>query len=249
MNKPFVLYGVGTMTMVDNDNRIIKVGTLQDMAFEFSSSEEKIYGGDSMLPIFAFTKEKTATVNCTNAEFSLDWLKVSQGANLAQGGSLVGEETVTVAVGAASLGKTGIDVTSVMAYVVDDDTVLTRVAATPTATQFTVDANGELDFNVALNGKKVFVSYVYTAQNTAQVATITNASTPGFVSIRHVSKPVALKDGTTRRIHTVIYKAKADGKFQLDYKRNTAYSPKLAFEILDPQREDGTIISFTDEIL
>ena len=90
---------------------------------------------------------------------------------------------------------------------------------------------------------------MYTSTD-ARTATVTTASVPQYVELRHVSHPVEMGDGTQVRIHTVIYKARATGKLDIDHKRQAAHAPQLEFSVVyDTTRTDGAIMQMAQEII
>ena len=247
-SKPIVLAGVGT-AFLNVAGKRIKLGTLQDMTVTFSGSLEKVYGGDGLIPIYIFDKEQSVKVDFTDAEFNLDWLAFVKGATMATGGQLIYDEEVTVATAAGQLTKTSLIIPSSV-IAVDKATGIAYtnigITGTPTATQFTATAAGVLAFNAAANTKVMQMNYLYT-DTTSNMASITSASLPGYVEIRHTSKPVDMGDGYTNILHTVIYRAKSEGSLSIDHKRQSAATPKISFEVFDAGRSDGAIMTMTEQ--
>ena len=61
---------------------------------------------------------------------------------------------------------------------------------------------------------------------------------------QHKSKPMKQKNGRIIRLYTTIYKARCDGSLTIDFKHKNAFAPELAFDIVDPEREDNKYIVF-----
>ena len=59
--------------------------------------------------------------------------------------------------------------------------------------------------------------------------------------------PMKQDDGSKVIFHTVIYKARSTGKLTVDFKRQAAATPELEFDVIDPHRKDGAIITVTRE--
>ena len=262
--KPIVLNGVGSLVLKqvsDGKVEVIKCGTLQDLKLSFSASDDKVYGGDSPTPIYILSKDQSLTISATEATFSLEYLAVTNGAKMSNGGSLFFDVPATLIASGNTFTVPGnlttIDPTSVIATVSDDADGVVNVKAlsyttkaTPSTGQFNITTAGVMTFaggDVA--GKYISLSGVYTDEDSRK-ATITTASVPQFVEIRHVSNPVDMGDGKKVVIHTRIFRARATGKFEIDHKRQEAYAPNMEFEALyDTQRKDGRIAEISQKVL
>lgn len=239
--KSFFLNGVGNGYLLGNDGSLLPLMEMQDMTIEISSTMEQIYGGDGLFALSSFVKEKSTSFTFTNATFSLDMLKVGQGATISQGGEVFGNDTIVVTKGTGSLSVTAnIDVASVVA--VCDGVPLSRVVSNPSQGEFSVTTGGVLTFADKEEGKVVDVRYIY-FDNNAETADILTTSVPGFVELHHKSSPLEQPDGTVIEVHTRIFKARSDGKIQIDFKRGTAFAPKMTFQSVDPRREDKKFVS------
>ena len=249
-NTDLVLEGVGEAMMVSTNGTISPLGKLQDMQISISTSTEKVYGGDSIFQFYEFIKDKSCSFTFTNATFNLNMIELSQGST-ASTGECYGQETVTAATQAATLSvNTGVSTAAGDITVVNNTTglPLTVVSVAPaSAGEVKVTSSGALTFHTSVTDGATFtVSYVYTSANTKGTDILTT-SVPGFVELRHRSKAITMPDGSTYRVHTRVYKARCDGKLDVDYKRGAASAPKLTFSSLDPQRADKKFCSFTIE--
>lgn len=241
--KNFFVNGVGTGYLIAKDGTLLPLMDMQDMTIEINSTMEQVYGGDALFAIYTYIKEKSAQFTFTNASFSLDMLKISQGATINTGGEVFGDDNILVTAGAGTLtAASGVDVSSVV--VVEDVTgkVYSKVASSPSTGQFTVTTGGVMGFATADNGKELKVSYIFT-DATAETADILTTSVPGFVELRHKSQPIEQPDGSKVEIHTRVFKARSDGKINIDFKRGNAYAPKMSFVSVDPQRNDKRFVS------
>jgi hypothetical protein len=246
--EKLVLNGVGKGYLIGVDGTLEPLVELQDMTIEINSTMEKVYGGDNLFPLYTFPKDKSATFNFTNATFSLDLLKLSQGAEITTAAvELFATETVTLSgTGTGTLSITSGVVTTAGATVVRDvvaDALLSQVDATPTGNEFTISNAGAIACDVSMASKVVEVNYLYTVATGAQVADVKTTSVPGFVELRHESQPIDWIDGKKYVVQTRVFKARCDGKVSVEYKRGQAYAPKIAFEAVDPGRTDGKFIA------
>lgn len=256
-----VLNGVGKAfikVVKDGVTNFVSFGTLQDMKLSFTGSSEKIFGGDSLAPIYIINKDQNIAVSFTEAMFDLDYLQLSNGASLNSSGVLVFSVEPTLIASGTSFtvpgSLTGIIPEETVVSLSDDatgeknPTYLTYTSGTPTEKQFAITAAGVVTLGKSVTNKYITVNGLY-ADSTSTSATVTTASIPSFVTIRHKSMPIERADGTKVILHTIIYKARSTGKLDVDYKRQAAATPALEFEVFDSGRTDGVIIRITKEIV
>lgn len=259
MSEKFVLNGVGKAiihTTVDGVTRPIVLGTLQDMKLSFSGTTEKVYGGDGRQAIYVINKDQDITVSFTDAKFGLDYINLVSGAELDNNGVLIFDDGPSLVASGTSYtvaGKlTGILPSSVAVSLSDDAdgtanvTDLTYTSGTPTSGQFTIAAAGVVTLGAEVTNKYISVSGLY-ADATAESVVLTAASIPSFVEIHHKSMPIDMGDGTKVVTHTIIYKARSTGKLDVDFKRQTAATPELEFDVFDAGRSDGAVIRMTKQ--
>lgn len=247
-NTDLVLEGVGSAYLLSTDGTVSPLGKLQDMQISITTNTERVYGGDSIFNFYEFIKDKSCSFSFTNATFNLNMVQMSQGST-ASVGELYGSETVTIAAKAATLA-----ITSNVSTVAGDTSVvdvltglaLTQVTSEPTTNQFTISNVGAIAFGgTPADGAQYLVNYVYTKIANTTGTDILTTSVPGFVELRHVSKEIKMPDGHSYKVYTRVYRARCDGKLDVDYKRGAASSPKLNFSSLDPERADKKFLSFT----
>lgn len=241
-----VLHGVGQAYLLGADGKVTtKLGSLQTMDIEISSTNTDVYGGDSLFPIFNFIKEKSATFKFKNACFDLNVVAAANGVSVATGGVAFGHEEFTMSSATYTLAvTTGVDVDSVV-LTTADGTVLTKVAASPTATNtYMVSDKGVVTVSTGLQAASLICDYVYTSENGATVDVLTT-SVPGYVELRHTSFPVEMNNGKKAVLSTRIYKARCDGALKLDYSRGEAVAPELTFKSVDPKRTDKKFVSYS----
>lgn len=258
--KPIVLNGVGTayLTVVNNGlTQSIPLGTLQEMTLEFSGSLDKVYGSDALVPIYLIDKDQEVKLSFTEARFNLEWLQFTNGAVMSNNGTLIFNVAPTLVASGTSFtvpgSMTTIIPSSTIVCLSDDAngqvgvTSLTQVTGVPTSGQFAITAAGVITLGSSVTNKYISVNGLYT-DAVSRSATVTTASVPGFVSIRHTSKPIDMGDGIKNIIHTIVHKAKSDGKLVMNEKRQTADAQKLSFEVFyDTNRTDGAIIQMTQQ--
>lgn len=241
-----VLAGVGEAFLLDAEGKVTaRLSKLQSMSIEVTSESEDVYGGDSLFPFYNYIKSKSATFKFKNAVFDMNVLAMTQGADIEEQAEINALEDVKVATHSGKLAQTtGVEVDSVV--VISNGKALKRVTGEPQADEFKAEENGTLTFNSAFEDGTVTVSYVYKGEKGASVNVLTN-SIPAYVELRHTSQPMKMKDGTTKRVHTRVYKAVCDGGFNLEYTRDGAVAPEVTFKSVDPERSDKRFVSYSVE--
>ena len=262
-NKKYVLNGVGTAylkVVKDGKTTMVKLGTMQDMKLSFNGSSEKIYGGDTLSPIYIINKDTSTTASFTEAQFGLEYLQLTNGADIKTGGTLIfNVEPTLIASGTTFTvpgSLTNIIPEETIAYLSDDAegtvnvTYLEYVSSATGLTegQFSITAAGVVTLGDTVTNKYLALNGLYT-DTTSQSATVGTASIPGFVTIRHTSMPVEMSDGKKVILHTVIYKARSSGKLDIDQKRQAAATPQLEFEVFDSGRTDGVVVQITKQLV
>ncbi len=260
--KPIVVNGVGTAYMNVTENGLTKsipCGTLQKMQLSFSGSLEKVYGSDALQPIYLIDKEQDVKVSFTEARFNLDWMAVTNGATMSNDGEIIFNVAPTLIASGTAFTVPGSLTTIVPAQTIvtlSDDanglqniTALTfTTSATPEDGQFGITAAGVITLGASVTNKYISVNGIYT-DAISRTATLTTASLPGFVTIRHTSHPVDMGDGTKVTLHTQIFRAKATGKLDIDHERQKAMAPALEFEVFyDTTRTDGNVVKISQQL-
>jgi len=254
--KNIPLKGVGYIYMesLEKDTEtgkypeMIRVGRLQTLNFALETTSEDIFGGDALFPFDEVITGKNATITATTAEFDLKLLDITQGSKTIintpakiyvfdEGCFIDNEEPSYTLKYGDKLVENSISIRF------KDGTYLTEVEGVPTAGEYKVDAGGVITFSDADKGKEVLIDYQYTVSD-ADVNHVLTTSLPRPVRIIHVAR-FQMADGTEGGIQTEIYKARAQGTFNIDFARATASTHNLELKLLDPGRADKRMISFT----
>lgn len=237
-NTSLVLNGVGSGMLISATGEAFEITKGQNMTFEITVSEEKVYGGDSLFPFYTFIKEKGGRVSIDDAVFNLNQLKMTQNAtlNTSTAKKHFREELVVSADTSGQLTVVTANVVpgDVVIYNKDTGVVLTNVGSdTPdTATEYKITAAGAITFGLAVSGTFVVDGYATDATGSAS-ATIMSNTFPGAVEIRW-NLDTQDESGSPYRVSFRAKKAKCSGRANLDFKRGTASVQKLEFEILEP---------------
>jgi hypothetical protein len=178
-NKSLIINGVGTFFGKNPANdKLVSLGSLQSLKFDFSITEDPVYGGDGMFPIDYVTTDKSVVAEAVNAKFDLNSLRLITGASITEAENLDAytwalneKHTVSeIAAGdyedwnlvvtdaASSSGDITIDVdgTDVVVAILDSDT--TAEIATKIAAELVLDATVNADFVVTSDGSVVNIT-------------------------------------------------------------------------------------------
>ena len=254
-NKSIIINGVGTVLAAGPDGKNAFLGTLQTLRFDFTTTEDPVYGGDSLFPLDYVMRDKNVAVTATNAKFDLNMLRLATGATLSDATQddsytwVLGRMATVKKVGAGSY---EVDITAdgtpfhtpeftVMDMTTGEALTKDDVPATGTfAVVETTDGGGNtkrvLNFSSDMEGKMIMYSF---KKATADVimAEGKRSDIPIPIKIIHQGN-FKQKDDMWHGIETEIKLAKASGAFTIDYARATASAPSLTLNMLDP--EDGT---------
>ena len=254
--KNIPLKGVGYIYMesLEKDTEtgkypeMLRVGRLQTLNFAIETTSEDIFGGDALFPFDEVITGKNATITATTAEFDLKLLDITQGSKTKTNtpakiyvfdeGCFIDNEEPSYTL---EYGDKLVENTISIRF--KDGTYLTEVEETPSADEYKVGVGGVITFSDADKGKEVLIDYQYTVSD-ADVNHVLTTSLPRPVRIIHVAR-FQMADGTEGGIQTEIYKAKAQGTFNIDFARATASTHNLELKLLDPGRADKKAISFT----
>lgn len=254
--KNIPLKGVGYIYMesLEKDTEtgkypeMLRVGRLQTLNFALETTSEDIFGGDALFPFDEVITGKNFTITATTAEFDLKLLDITQGSKTKTNtpakiyvfdeGCFIDNEEPSYTL---EYGDKLVENTISIRF--KDGTYLTEVEETPSAGEYKVGAGGVITFSEADKGKEVLIDYQYTVSD-ADVNHVLTTSLPRPVRIIHVAR-FQMADGTEGGIQTEIYKAKAQGTFNIDFARATASTHNLELKLLDPGRADKRMISFT----
>ncbi len=241
--KPIVLKGVGYLYL-EGEKRDLRVGKLQNLNFGLETTSEDVFGGDDLFPFDEVTTGKNATLTATAAEFDLNMIDITQGSEtevedaeiyVFDEGLTIGEDDYELKYG------TGL-VSGTLVVRFKDGDELDVATTSPTAGEYKL-TGGEITFATVDKGKEVLIDYRYKVTDAATNHVLTT-SLPKPVKVVHVARFQAA-DGTEGGLQTIVYRAKAQGTFNIDFARATASTHNLELKLLDPGRADKKMISFT----
>ena len=250
-NKSIIINGVGTFFGKDSSNKLVSLGSLQSLKFDFTINEDPVYGGDGLFPLDYVIREKTVVVTAVNAKFDLNILRLTTGATISEAAAkdsytwVLNKIATVVKAGTDPNYTYEVDISgdgtpfatdpefSVMAMETGD--ALTKVSGDPASGEFKV-SSGKLLFNSDMEGKMVMYSFKKATSNIS-IAEGKKFDIPVPVKIIHQGN-FKQKDDTWQGVETEIFLAKASGTFTIDFARATASASTVTLNMLDP--EDGS---------
>jgi len=256
--RDFLVKGVGKIiaNKLSDGSDAGQLGYLGDMSVSLKFPRNKVYGGDGLWPIGTTEGDREGSIAFTSNKFNLDQVVLASGGTATRGTSVdimefdephsipaVSTYTVTATYSA------GAPVTAVLAKArayFSDHTPLTLVSGTPTTGQFAY-ASGVYTFAAADAGKAVLLDYLH-AVAASDKAGITATALAFPVEIYH--KGVFRDDvsGAMMGLQTYAPNVIASGDFTLDWKRGSASTHKLTFDIMDPQT-GASVIEFSSYLV
>jgi len=240
--------GTGTGASYSDGLVEARLAKLGNMTLELDFPSDPVFGGASLYQFDSVDKDRKVGLSFENAEFDLNILTPLAGTTVAKGTSVevpifdeagavpaVTTYTITLAKSATAV------VGSETVRFADTGVYLTRVASAPATGQYSI-ASGVLTFAAADASKNVLTDYRYTVAD-GNMAPVLSTDLVPTVEIWHAH---TFNDyaGNAMKFVTHVFRAKANGKLNVDQKRQSASTHKLDFDILDPGRSDNKILTF-----
>ena len=246
LSRDFIVKGVGKMIglKVSDGSLGGYLGHLGDMSVSLKLPRNKVYGGDGLWPIGFTEGDREGSIAFTNNKFNLDQIALMAGGTITRGTSvdiMEFDEPHTVPSATAYTVdltyKTGAPATAALAKVkvfFTDGTPCTLVESAPSALGEYSYASGVLTFAVASASKAILVDYLH-AVTASDKAGIMSTALAFPVEIYHKGIFVDDVNGAQMGLQTHAPNVIANGDFTIDWKRGTASTHKLSFDIQDPQ--------------
>ena len=238
-----ILYGIGKAIIQDyaDPTKIISFHDMQDLSVESSFSKEDITGGNKTFPIASFKKDQALKVSATNATFSKDLLKYTDGADVTTGAVQL-PTVLEVSIPDDGAIKLGDDAPTPIAGTVVIEGF--ESAEDATAGKFKVDASTKtITFDKSDKGKVVNVYYEYNSGAKTVEYSVGELSMNKPFKFTYIfdiydenSQPVS--KGTL-----IVYKTQCSSGFSIDPKHQTPVAPKFEAEAKDAQRADKKLWS------
>ena len=256
--RDFLVKGVGKMiaNKLSDGSDAAQLGYLGDMSVSLKFPRSKVYGGDSLWPIGTIDGDREGSIAFTNNKFNLDQVVLASGGTATRGTSvdimefdevhaIPAETTFTVDATYKAGAKTTAELGKTRVYFADH-TPLALVASAPATGQYSY-ASGVFTFAAADASKVVMLDYLH-AVDASDKAGITAVALAFPVEIYHKGIFVDDVSGAKMGLQTYAPNVIASGDFNLDWKRGSASTHKLTFDIQDPQT-GANVIDFASYLV
>lgn len=236
LNKGILLHGIGSGVFKTVSGKAMECTTSQSMKMNVTATTEDVYGGDGLFPLYTYISKKEGSVEIQNAEFKLSQLAIAQEVAVKTAGAkktyrvLVTKDD-TEAIAGATL--TGVEV---IAIIGPDGQV---------STDLTVSDTGALTFSADAVAGEYSLWFKADDADATEASMLKNAM-PEVASFNWMFTTVA-SDGQEYQVDLYARRVRANGEFQIETGRDSAGTPSLTVNILDPGdgRDDFAVITIS----
>lgn len=241
------LSGAGEMLAKISGGSIIKFGTISGLSLATTATFKELFAGKGLFPVASRAFEKSIEASADIASFDKNFIEISQGLDTQDPTTLdrfISGEEQTVASATATVSKSKYN--AGYTHVVDaDGNKLTKVAGAPASGQYQESdpATGELTFNADLEGKKVYISYVYEYDYSSNPDSVEALMVKADILPKQFElyyKCTLEEGGAVRGVEIVFWKCVPTTDMKLNFVRDFNI-PNFTFKITDPKRPDGRI--------
>lgn len=244
------LSGAGEMITKISGGGVLRFGTMQGLSLATTATFKELFAGKGLFPVASRAFEKSIEASCDMASFDKDFIEISQGLDEgsittierweSQEEQTVGEGTYQVTVSKSKY-KAG------YTYVEDaEGNKLTRVSGTPASAseyQETTPGSGILTFHSSMEGKKVYISYVYDYDYSVNSDNVEALPVKADVLPKEFElyyKCILEEGDTVRGVEIIFWRCKPTTDMKLNFARDFNI-PNFTFRIVDPKRPDGRL--------
>ena len=231
-NTPILLHGIGKGVFKTVSGKILECSTAQSMKLNVTTSTEDVYAGDSLFPTYTYISQKEGTIEIQNADFKLSQLSMAQGTKVTTEKNkrnyrvIITKESTKLMDGTLA----GVEVITMMAP--DGSEIKTATAAGDDVVSVT--ATGEVAFGTNTNPQEgeYIVYFKADDENSISAEMLKNAM-PEVASFNwmFVSEDA---EGNRYQVDLFARRVRSTGEFSIETARDSASTPTLTVNILDP---------------
>jgi len=208
----------------------------------FSQDAININGGWSLYEIAVITSKKSIDITLTDNQWSLDYLSLPSGSELA-----TGSQTFTIFGDVYTIDATTYDITLPNVAIASSVKVngYTESVGAPGAAEFQVTINASTTtvlFHSSQASVNVYPSYNITVTNSTYINSLTT-DFPKTAEVLMMYPVYSEADSEDSEIvgyfELIIYKAKIMADFTMSGSFKSTFAPSIKFKALDPRRSDG----------
>ncbi len=242
------LSGAGVMMTRQSGGGLLRFGTIQNLTLTTSATFKDLFAGTGLFPVVSRGFDKSIEASCDIASFDKDFIEISQG--LASEDPTTIErfedaEEQTVATLTITVDKSSYNAGYTYVQNADGDK-MTLVSGAPAAAieyQESDPDNGELTFHADMNGEKVYISYVYDYNYSANVDSVEALVMEADVLPKEFQlffRSTLTEGSRERGVEIVFWRCKPMMDMKLNFTRDFNI-PNFSFRILDPAGPDKRI--------
>lgn len=247
LNTPVLLHGIGKGVFETVCGKVLECSTAQSMKLNVTTSSEDVYAGDSLFPTYTYITQKEGTIEIQNADFKLSQLEISQCTNTSTSGNkrnyrvLVTKDSTTLT--AADKAVTGVEVIAMIA----PDGKKVAVSAEAGDDVVSISNIGEITFgeNFTKQDGEYIVYFKADSPNSITAEMLKNA----MPEVAAFNWMFTTEDSAGNKYQIDLYarRVRSNGEFSIETARDSASTPTLTVNILDPGdgHDDFAVITIT----
>ncbi len=221
---------------------IARIEKAESAVLKTNFGQDPIYGGNSLYPHDYIDKDRTGSLEIATSRYQYGLDAAASGATISTATSVtmavIGEKATVPATSTYTVDLTNKSTAveaSVKVYYADHPGTLLTKDVSPATGKYSYAA-GVLTFAAGDASKGIVIDYQYTSSAGDLVAVLTNGVAP-TVKIT-LANEFKNQNGVTTREAIFVHKCKASGDMTHEENRGKPGSPKLTFDLMDPERAD-----------
>ncbi len=245
LNTPVLLHGIGKGVFETVSGKVLECSTAQSMKLNVTTSSEDVYAGDSLFPTYTYITQKEGTIEIQNADFKLSQLEIAQGTNTSTSGNKRSYR-VLITKDATKLMEDALTGVEVIAMIAPDGT---KVSVEETEGDEVVSISNTgvvaIGANVVMQDGEYVVYFKADDANAVSAEMLKNAM-PEVATFNWMFTTES-SAGEKYQIDLYARRTRSNGEFSIETARDSASTPTLTVNILDPGdgHDDFAVITIT----
>ena len=224
VNKPVLLHGIGSGILKTVTGKVLVFKTSQSMKMNVTASTEDVYGGDGLFPLYTYLSKKEGSIEVQDADFKLSQLAAAQQVEYVSEKNKRLHNVLITASDTILPGGTYNDVEVVSVVAPNGDDVADKVK---------VDKDGKITFASGYTIEGEHDVWFKAADDTAVSAEMLKNAMPEVAELnwKFVTES---QNGDKYQIDIHARRVRSNGEFNIETARDSASTPTLKLNILDP---------------
>lgn len=245
LNTPVLLHGIGKGVFETVSGKVLECSTSQSMKLNVTTSSEDVYAGDSLFPTYTYITQKEGTVEIQNADFKLSQLDLAQGTNTSTTGNKRSYRVIIKGT-STKLMDDGLSGVEVIAMIAPDGTKV-KVATEAADDVVSITNTGVVAFggNLTPQDGEYIVYFKADDANAVRAEMLKNA----MPEVATFNWMFTTEDSAGNKYQIDLYarRVRSNGEFSIETARDSASTPTLTVNILDPGdgHDDFAVITIT----